>query len=169
MRVFLSVLILLLASTASWAEVSMYLFPQVERGRNPLVLSDLGTIEGDTATAGIGSIVIEDSVFADGYIDRKEIIDLIRAHADGRVNIYGSGVRVHVSEVPDTGTGDERRIVVRKGSAVRFQVVNSIVRVGQMGTALQDGAIGDEIPVKLKGSAVSRGRVVSERVVELVL
>lgn len=167
MKVFLSIILLVAAATASWADLSIYLFPRVERGRGSLVLSDLGTIEGNAAASGIGSIVIEDGIFADGYVDRKEIVDLVRPHVEGRINVYGSGVLVHAGEAAPAV--EERRIVVRKGSAVRFQVVNSVVRVGQMGTALQDGAVGDEIPVKLKGSAVSRGRIVSERVVELVL
>ncbi len=167
MRIFCATLALLLAGTAAFAEVNLYLYPRVDRGRNALVLSDLGRIDGDAETAQIGSIEIADGLFADGYIDRKELLDLVKGHVEGRVNIYGSGVRVSVVEA--AAVPEEPRIVVRRGKAVRFQVVNSHVRVEQAGTALQDGAVGDEIPVKLKGQAVSRGRILNERVVELEL
>ena len=113
------------------------------------------------------SLAVDDALYADGYIDRRELVELVRPHVDGRVNVYGSGVRVSMAE--NGAVKEEPRIVVRKGSPVRFQVVNSIIRVEQSGTALQDGAVGDEIQVKLKGSAVSRGRIVNERVVELTL
>ena len=115
------------------------------------------------------AITIRDDVAEQHYLAGAERPALAagRVLTVPREPIPGSGVLVHAGEAAPAV--EERRIVVRKGSAVRFRVVNSVVRVGQMGTALQDGAVGDEIPVKLKGSAVSRGRIVSERVVELVL
>ena len=58
---------------------------------------------------------------------------------------------------------------MKSGSPVRFQVVCSGIRVEQMGTAMKDGAAGDVIPVRLKGSAVGRGVILDERTVELKL
>jgi hypothetical protein len=167
MKTLCFIMFLLLTTAAVYAEVTIYLYPRVDRGKNALVLNDLGTIDGDDEAAKVGSIGIEDTLFADGYIDRKELIDLVRAHVAGRVNIYGSGVRV--SDAVTGAVQEEPRVVVRKGSLVRFQVVSSRVRVEQAGTALQDGAVGEEIPVKLKGTTVSRGRILNERVVELAL
>ncbi len=167
MKTFCFTLFLLLTAAALNAEVNIYLFPRVDRGRNPLTLSDMGKIDGDTEAAGAASIPVNDALFADGYVDRRELIDLVRANVEGRVNIYGSGVKVNVVE--KDSVREEPRIVVRKGNSVRFQVVNSRIHVEQTGTALQDGAVGEEIPVKLKGSAVSRGRILNERVVELAL
>lgn len=168
MRIFFPALVLLMVATASFAEVNLYLYPRVDRGKKALTLSAIGTIEGDAETvARINSICIDDGLLSDGYLDQKEIMDLIRARVEGRINIYGSGVRVSINE---TGAvPGETRIVVHKGKTIRFQVVNSLIRVEQTGTAMQDGAVGDEIPVKLKGSAVSRGRILNERVVELAL
>ncbi|HPV43762.1 MAG TPA: flagella basal body P-ring formation protein FlgA [Spirochaetota bacterium] len=167
MKIFGFIMLFLLAAAASYADVSIYLFPRVDRGRSPLSVSDLGTIDGDAEAAAVRSLAVDDALYADGYIDRRELVELVRPHVDGRVNVYGSGVRVSMAE--NGAVKEEPRIVVRKGSPVRFQVVNSIIRVEQSGTALQDGAVGDEIQVKLKGSAVSRGRIVNERVVELTL
>ncbi len=167
MKIFGFIMLFLLAAAASYADVSIYLFPRVDRGRSPLSVSDLGTIDGDAEAAAVRSLAVDDALYADGYIDRRELVELVRPHVDGRVNVYGSGVRVSMAE--NGAVKEEPRIVVHKGSPVRFQVVNSIIRVEQSGTALQDGAVGDEIQVKLKGSAVSRGRIVNERVVELTL
>jgi len=167
MRIFGFMMIFLLAAAASYADVSIYLFPRVERGRTPPSVSDLGTIDGDAEAAAVRSLAVDDALFADGYVDRKELADLVRPRVSGRVSIYGSGVKVSVAE--NGAAKEEPRIVIRKGNPVRFQVVNSVIRVEQAGTALEDGAAGEEIRVKLKGSAVSRGRVVNERVVELVL
>jgi hypothetical protein len=167
MKAFCFILVLLLTSAAAYAEVNVYLYPRVDRGKNSLILSDLGTIEGDDEAAKVGSIGVDDALYADGYVDCRELNALIKAHVTGRVNIYGSGVRVN-SAGPEAFR-EEPRIVVRKGSLVRFQVVSSRVRVEQTGTAMQDGAVGEEIPVRLKGTAVSRGRILNERVVELAL
>lgn len=167
MRIFGFITVFLLAASASYGDVTIYLVPRVDRGTAPLTVSDLGTVDGDADTAAVRSLAVDDALFADGYIDRKELVGLVRPHVNGRLNVYGSGVKVGMAE--NGAVQEEPRIVVRKGSPVRFQVVNSVIRVEQAGTALEDGAAGDEIRVKLKGSAVSRGRVVNERVVELVL
>lgn len=168
MRVLWCTLLLLLAATASYAEASLYLYPKVERGERQLVLSDLGALDGDAATLSrIGAVAVDDALVADGVIDRKEILDLVKSALNERITIYGNGVRVRTGEA--AAVREEPRVVVHKGARVRFQVVNANVRAEQSGTAMEEGAVGDVIPVKLKGSAVSRGRIVNERVVELAL
>ncbi len=171
MKTFLNVIVLIfLCAPASFAEVNLYLYPRVEYSSGSIAMSDIANVETDTQSAGrIEGIRIDESFFADGYLDRKEIMEILKDSFEGTINIYGSGVRVVKAEGnAAVGEGDSR-IVVKKGALVRFQVVNSGIRVELTGTAMRDGAVGDEIPVKLRGSAVSRGRIVNERVVRLAL
>ncbi|MBN1497525.1 MAG: flagella basal body P-ring formation protein FlgA [Spirochaetes bacterium] len=164
-----AIFVTLLCGAAVAADVGLYLYPRAERGDRALAIADIANIEADAVTkAGVGSIVIDDALYADGYLDRSEIIGIIEEHAGGSIAVYGSGVRV-VRAAADPETAGGRRHVVKSGSPVRFQVVCSGVRVEQMGTAMQDGAAGDVIPVRLKGSAVGRGVILDERTVELKL
>lgn len=159
---------IVLLATACFAEVNLYLYPRAEWRKGSISMSDIANIEADAQSAvGIGSIGIQESFFSDGYLDMKEIMDILKNSVDGPINIYGSGVRVVRAE--EHAAAPDSSIVVQKGAMVRFQVVNSVVTVECTGTAMSDGAVGDEIPVKLKGSIVSRGRVVNERVVRLAL
>jgi hypothetical protein len=169
MKIFLIVISsIFLFTPACFAELNLYLYPRVEYKKGAITVSDIANIETDIQSAGlIESIGIDESFFSDGYLDRKEIMDILKDSFAGPINIYGSGVRVVKAE-EDAAVRDSR-IVVQKGSIVRFQVVNSGIRVELKGTAMGDGAVGDEIPVKLKGSTVSRGRIVNERVVRLAL
>jgi hypothetical protein len=167
MKVLASVIFTLLISVTCFADAGLYLYPKVERGDGAITIADIAKIEADPETsAQIGGIAIEDKYFSDGYLDRKEIMDLLKGRVAGRISIYGGGVRITATE---PAVPEESRIAVVKGNTVRFQVVNSGIRVELTGTAMRDGAVGDVIPVKLKGSAVARGTVVNERVVELAL
>jgi hypothetical protein len=159
---------ILLFAAACFAQLNLYLYPRVECNKGAVLMSDIAKIETDMQSAGrIERIGVDASFFSDGYLDRKEIMEILKDSVVGPINIYGSGVRV-VKADGDAVVRDTR-VVVQKGAMVRFQVVNAGIRVELMGTAMSDGAVGDEIPVKLKGSTVSRGRIVNERVVELAL
>jgi hypothetical protein len=165
MKIFGSVISLIfLCAPACFAEMNLYLYPRAECNKGAIVMSDIGKIETDIQSAErIKRIGIDSSFFTDGYLDRKEIMDILKDSVAGPIHIYGSGVRVVEAAVSDS------RVVVQKGAMVRFQVVNAGIRVELTGTAMGDGTVGDEIPVKLKGSTVTRGRIVNERVVELAL
>jgi hypothetical protein len=169
MNIFCSTIFFLFIFTLTcFAELNLYLYPRAESKNGVIAMSDIAKIETDLETAAqIGSIGIDDSFFSDGYLDRKEIMDILKDTIAGRINIYGSGVRV--VKVDSDAAPHDSRIVVQKGKMVRFQVINAGIRVELMGTAIHDGAVGDEIPVKLKGSTVSRGRILNERMVELAL
>jgi hypothetical protein len=168
MKTLCAAIFMILTAAACFADVSLYLFPSATRENGGAVMADMATIEADPETAErIGKTEIADTYLADGYLDRKEIMEILRGSGAGRISIYGNGVRVRMPET--AGAPGERRIVVRKGSSVRFQVVNACVRVEMTGTALADGAVGEVIQVKLRGPAVSRGRVLNEKTVELVL
>jgi hypothetical protein len=166
--IFSAMFVLILFTAAQAAEAKLYLYPRVEGGQNGISISDIAKVDADADTAArIGGIGIAGELYADGYLDRKEIIGIIKERVDGRINVYGSGVRIVKRDLP--AASDEPRIIVKKGSPVRFQVVNACIRVEQTGTAMQDGAAGDVIQVKLKGAAVSRGVILNERTVELIL
>jgi len=162
------ILCIFLFAPACFAELNLYLYPRVESKKGAITMSDIANIEADKQSAGrIERIGIDESFFSDGYLDRKEIMDILKESIAGPINIYGSGVRV--VKVEGDAVVRDSRIVVQKGATVRFQVVNSGILVELKGTAMSDGAVGDEIPVKLKGSTVSRGRIVNERMVRLAL
>lgn len=167
MRLLGSILIFIVCSSFCFAEVNVYLYPRVTAKTGGIVLSDIAKINADADTAArISAIVVDDRFFTDGYIDRKELEYILKDAVSETVNIYGSGVRI---SAPILDISSEERPVVRKGSPVRFQVTGGNIRVELAGTAMKDGAVGEVIPVKLRGTKISNGKIVNERVVELAL
>lgn len=155
-------------SVPCFADADIFLYPRVTRSSGEIVLSDIAKIEADAGTAiRIGGIVVDGNSVDDGYLDRKEVMDILGESGVDRVNVYGSGVRVFRTAISEPEAVSP--VVVKRGKPVLFQVVSSRMRVELMGTAMLDGAVGDIIPVKLKGTAVSRGRILNDRVVELAL
>ena len=163
-----AVIVVVFFTGAAFADVSIYLYPRVGQKPGGLVLSDIAEIDADTDTvAAISEIGIDARLALDGYLDRREIIHVLADRVRGRVNVYGSGVRV-ADPGGESATGSSR-IMVKKGETVRFQVVNACVKVEIIGTAMKDGAAGDVIPVKLRGSTVTSGKILNEKIVELEL
>lgn len=169
MKTLLSTLLLVAACAVhAYADASLYLYPRAELKAGGLSFSDVAIIESDLETsARIGSAIIDGGLVADGYLDESEIRGALAGMIAGRLSIYGTSVRV--ADGARARTPEKPAFAVRKGAQVRFHVKHSRVSVEMTGTALQDGAVGDVIPVKLKGSAVSRGTVINERDIELEL
>ena len=168
MKLTAALIMVLAAAGACFADVNIYLYSRADAKPGGLVLSDVALIDGDADAAElVRGIPVDDSLRSDGYLDRKEIIELVKSKVAGRITVYGGGVRVARTE--GGGPSSTAAVAVKKGSAVRFQVVNSSVRVEVAGTALKDGNPGDAIPVKLAGRKTVTGTIINEKTVELEL
>jgi hypothetical protein len=163
-----AMLLVAACATSAFADTSLYLYPRAELKTGGIAFSDIAIIESDPETAAkIRGTAVSDELFADGYLDESEIRQALAGLVDGRLNIYGTGVRVAAA---GKGAATEKATVaVKKGAPVRFHVIHSCVRVEMGGTALRDGSVGEVIPVKLKGNAVTNGTIINEHVVEMQL
>ncbi|OHD71057.1 MAG: hypothetical protein A2W19_08585 [Spirochaetes bacterium RBG_16_49_21] len=164
-RILFIFIFLLFLSGSCFADITLYLYPRVNHATE-IQLSDVASIEGDPeSVARIRDLRIEGRFFADGYLDRKELMDMLAEKKAGKIHIVGSGVRITEgdSDIP------RRQATVKKGDTVRFQVASSFIVIELRGTAMKDGAVGDVIPVKLKGAKTANGKVLNERTVELEL
>jgi hypothetical protein len=149
------------------ADVTLYLYPRVAAAPE-IPLSQIASIEGDAETvARIKDVRVDEHLFFDGYLDRKELTELLAGKKVGKIHIIGSGVRI--IRGANDAAGRRFDMAVKKGDTVRFQVVNSSIRIEIFGIAMQNGVPGDVIPVKLKGSKVVNGKVLNERTVGLDL
>ncbi len=163
-----TLLLVAACAVSAYADASLYLYPRAELKAGGLSFSDVAIIESDIETSvRIRGAVIDGGLIADGYLDESEIRGALAGIVAGRLSIYGTGVRV--ADGAKVKVQEKADAVVKKGAQVRFHVKHSSVRVEMTGTALQNGAVGEVIPVRLKGSTVSRGTVVNERTIELEL
>ncbi len=163
-----AILILLIAMTGiAHADISLYLYPRVNYSAK-LFFSHIGLIEGAPETVErVKGLQIDESFITGGYLQKSDIMKILKENIAEKINIYGSGVRIMKQEA--NAAAPLSRATVKKGDSVRFQVINSLVRIEIKGTAMKDGAPGEVIPVKLKGSRTASGKVLNERIVELEL
>jgi len=168
MKRFMTILFLLHALAGyGWADVSLYLYPRINYATN-VMLSNIAIIEGDTETVErIKNLSIDENFYSNGYLYKRDIVKMLKDTIAGKINIYGSGVRIIKLDSSAETLSSQK--FIKKGDTVRFQVVSSRIRIELLGTAMKDGAPGDVIPVKLKGSKVASGKILNERVVELRL
>lgn len=174
-RFLTAILLILLAGGTAFAELRIYLFPGIEVETKEPLLGDIGKIEGDTpALKKIREMKIAPELYADGYIDRRELRSLLRACTDDIIIIHGNAVRVtkkaSVEEAVDQAEVPEEKVLsVKTGERVHLSVRKNGILVEMNGTAVGEGRVGDEINVRLKGSRTVKGILRKGKMVEVSL
>jgi hypothetical protein len=176
-RTFLAAAVLFLFMNTVYAEIKIFLHPRSVAASN-LILGDIASIEADQLISdNIKNITIEQSLYSDGYIDKKEIALLLKQYTNDNFSIYGNAVRV-TNDLQDDlyNTADQYDpavILLRKGDRVNIIIKRNGISLMLKGTAIDDGKINDEIAVKLdnKAGALHRatvkGRIKSKDRVEI--
>ena len=157
---------MLLAPGAAWARVTLYLYPVINNPGAELSLSDIARIESDRrGDQEIPGIRIDSSIYSDGFIDRTEILGLMKNKFDGCVMIVGSATRVSTS-VEKNDTGDKAKASdIKQGDPVTFVYRKGLIRIELTGTALSNGCAGESIQVRLKKKRTATGRIIADRMV----
>ena len=147
-------------------EVSLYLVPQYRMMGDTLEIRDIARIEVKDIDRGtVGSTCIDGTLFKDGYIDRREILVMMREKFGNTVQVFGGGVAIVGN--PDKNEKDTAlSVAVKKGDKVRFSLVRGPVSVEVAGTAMGNGIEGEVIPVKLSTEKVVHGRIAAAGRVE---
>lgn len=166
-------LIILTLSSALSAELNVYLIPRYDYNESSpekkgIKLADISRIDGNPdEIASFSKITIPEKILSDGYIDRSEIINFVKSRYNGDLYVYGSSVKINRVKA-DSENADEIH-EVKSGSSVSFVVINNGITIRSQGTAVESGKTGDTIQVKLKKSKTAKGKIVTDKIVELEL
>jgi hypothetical protein len=99
--------------------------------------------------------------------------ELVAAAAGDVVLVYGNAARVSRTVKEEAAGVDEKtadvELLVTAGEPVGVRVKKNGIVIELSGNALENGAAGDEVAVKLKGNRTLKGRVVRKNLVELAL
>ncbi|HNX59272.1 MAG TPA: flagella basal body P-ring formation protein FlgA [Spirochaetota bacterium] len=159
-RALLSALIIIAAVSSARAEVRVFLYPRYATNEKTVNLSEVAWVDGDADDAvKARRTEIPAKNFRDGFIDRSEITQALRARGLQEFRIIGSAVRI----VPVDTTGEEleklAQHAVKKGDAVKLYVRSGKILLETHGIASADAVPGDEIAIEL-GSAKNRKKIV---------
>ncbi|HOP63076.1 MAG TPA: flagella basal body P-ring formation protein FlgA [Spirochaetota bacterium] len=166
----LSILILLIPLSAS-ARVRIYLIPEIECGKQIIVLSDIAKIEGDYVLKA-GSLVIPAKLYKDSIVDRRELNNYLSENLTGSYSIFGSGVKLSFRKTEDVIVCEEepeKTDLVKKGQMVELMIKKGNISIEMSGKALSNGTEDDEIDIRLKNGRVLRGRPCGEGRVIVIL
>lgn len=159
----LIIFFLVFTSVSLYADVKIYLHSTHDAGSEEITLGEIASIEGpESLISDLKGINISKKIYLDGYIDRKEIVDIVSPLTSEQLYIYGSAVRV-VHQTIDDEQFDN--VTIKAGSQIKVVAVKKSIKVESYGTALDTGNEGNIINVKMKGQKIVKGRVVSKETV----
>jgi len=157
----------------AFAAVSVYLVSRAELGESPS-LGDVASVDAaPEARRALLSLALPEKVLAAGFVDRREVEELVAAAAGEGVLVYGNAARVSRTVKEEAAGLDEKaadvELLVTAGEPVGVRVKKNGIVIELSGSALESGTAGDEVAVKLKGNRTLKGRVVRKNLVELAL
>ncbi len=158
---------------ALFAEVNIYLISRFE-SEGEVRLCDVARIEAAAADAArIGALPVMPALYADGFLDRKELEAMVKDSSAESIFIYGGAVKILAKKGP-AATGDEElspagELPVKAGDAVGVLIRGRGITVKLTGSAVEDGRMGDSVRVRIKGNRMLKGRVAENKMVEISL
>ncbi|MBN2401249.1 MAG: flagella basal body P-ring formation protein FlgA [Spirochaetes bacterium] len=142
-------LIFLLCGAVESADIKLILFPKIT-AENNLLLGDIALIDSDRSDIKqIKKINIECEIYSDGYIDKKEILSILKSYTEESISIYGNAVRVINNSSNDITIVDHDELFLKKGDRVEVVVNNKGISLVLKGIAVNDGKLNDEITVRI--------------------
>ena len=165
--------IMLFCGAAESAELKLFLLPKITAGEKALTLGDIALVESDSLDAeGIKNLEIDSMMLSDGYVDKKEILTLIKNYTVKRAVIYGSAVHViNYTQDGENWSPEKNDFILNKGDRVQVIVNNGGVSLILKGTAVNEAKFNDIVDVKVEGSRsfskILKGRVAARDIVEV--
>ncbi len=142
----------------------IYLYPRVDL-KDGLCLGDIATIEtNDDDLDALAGLIVKNECLTDGYLDSREINDLVRSTGIPCM-IYGSAVRI-VNPSTEEQPAGQYIPLIKKGDHVTVISVRGRIRIELAGIAMCDGMKGDDVSVRTRGRSVLTGRVVDRKTLE---
>jgi hypothetical protein len=166
------ILLVIAFSIGAYADVNIFLLPKFDAANDNITLGDLSKIECDeTCIETLRAIEINRSLYKDGLVDRREIIELIKGKIDEPFTVYGSAVRI-IRKDPlkkENNPDSKLKNSVNSGEPVDLIVRKNGIVLQLSGTALQDGKTGESVKVMLRGNRRIKGRIAEKSLVEVFL
>ena len=166
-KAIFTLLLCVCAVSAASADVKIFLYPRCE-GEGSILLSSAAWIEGDAdETARLRALSIEKRFFKDGYLDRRELTQILKERFSGSYTIIGSSVRVSAPAAEEIDIEELAEQAVKKGDAVKVLVRRKGITLETHGIVTADALPGDEVAVEVGKKKMVKGVLKEEHVVEV--
>ncbi len=162
MKKLLLIILFLAAGDICFADFKIFLYSQHRMKEENLYLKDLASFDNKT----LMEIEIPSAVYEDGFVDKKEIMDIVKSATDEAFFIYGSAVRI----LPDTEVNDVRdQFYVHRGDTVDIVIKRKSISIEMIGKVLINARIGQKVNVEVDNKKILNGILLKGKVVEVIL
>lgn len=159
----------------AYCDIKLFLQSKVITNNDSLMLKDVAVIEGNNFDIEkIKNIQIDKAIYSDGYIDKKEILSLLKNVTKDNINILGNAIRIISNDQhKNNSENDTPESVIKKGDSVNIVIKKNGILVILRGTAVNEGKIDEEIFVKLEKktntSKLIKGKIRNKDLIEVNL
>ncbi|MBN1500947.1 MAG: flagella basal body P-ring formation protein FlgA [Spirochaetes bacterium] len=162
MKKLLMVILFLAVSDLCSADFKIFLYSQHKIKSDKLYLKDVASF----SRKDIMETEIPLAVYEDGFVDKREIMDLVKSVTDETFFIYGSAVRI----LPDSQVNDVRnQFYVRRGDTVDILIKRKSISIEMIGKVLINARIGQKVNVEVDNKKILNGILKEGKLVEVIL
>lgn len=150
-----------------YAAVRVYMLPEVIISGNVVYVQDICKIEG-SGSAKYLELAIPAAYYADNIIDRAEVERFMKSCFNENLSVFGNGTMISWDLAQDVKKEINKNRVVRRGDSVQVVVNSGNITIRLTGKSLSDGAVNDEVEIKLAGGKRIRCIVTGERQARMI-
>lgn len=166
--VFSLVLALAFCSSARLhAAVRVYMLPEAVIAGSDVYVEDICKIEG-AGSAKYLELAVPAACYEDGIIDRVELECFMRSCFNENISVFGNGTMITWDRKQAAKKESDKNRVVRRGDSVQVMVNSGNITIRLTGKSLSDGAVNDEVEIKLAGGKKIRCIVTGERQARMI-
>lgn len=159
----------------AYCDIKLFLQSKIITNNDGLVLKDVAVVEGNNSDIEkIKNIQIDKTIYSDGYIDKKEILSLLKNNTEDTIFIFGNAIRILTNDPYKNNTeNDATESVIKKGDSVNIIIKKNGISVIVRGISLNEGKTDEEIFVKLEKKTNSfkfiKGKIKNKDLIEVNL
>lgn len=157
----------LFSGTELFAAVRVYMLPEAVISGENVYVQDICRIEG-AGSAKYLELAIPAADFADNMIDRAELERFMKSCFNENLSVFGNGTMISWNPGPDTDNRINKNRKVRRGDSVQVVVNSGNITIRLTGRSLSDGAVNDEVEIRLQGGKRIRCIVTGERQARMI-
>ena len=150
-----------------YAAVRVYMLPEAVISGNDVYVQDICRIEG-TGSVKYLELAVPASDYGDNIIDRAELERFMKSCFNENISVFGNGTMITWNLGQDVKKEVNKNRVVKRGDAVLVVVNSGNITIRLTGRSLSDGAVNDEVEIKLAGGKRIRCIVTGERQARMI-
>ena len=167
MKCFVSFFFCVIFTSGLYADVKIYLYPNVKISGAELHVGDIGFVEGSSEGAEkMRECVIDRKYFCDAIVDRKELIEIASGEIDEPFIVIGSAVKLMEADGAEKA---EREVLVYKGDRVEVVLARRGIVLEFSGVIQADAAKGERVVVDMGKKGCVKGVLSADKKVEVHL